>query len=93
MRCLLPFDVELPEGQEMFGLMVPKPGVEPGRPCEHQLLRLACLPFHHFGIEAAENAFDRRSQSPTPLNVLTTYASGPGLLVALLEAIVTSLKH
>jgi hypothetical protein len=66
MRCLLPFDVELPEGQEKFGLMVPKPGVEPGRPCEHQLLRLACLPFHHFGIEAAENAFDRRLSRPLP---------------------------
>lgn len=29
--------------------LVPAVGVEPTRPCEHQLLRLACLPFHQTG--------------------------------------------
>ena len=31
-------------------LMVPKVGLEPTRPRGHQILSLACLPFHHFGL-------------------------------------------
>ncbi len=30
--------------------MVPKERFELSRPCGPQLLRLVCLPFHHFGI-------------------------------------------
>src|SRR3989344_5700595 len=30
--------------------MVPRRGLEPPRDCSHQLLRLACLPFHHLGM-------------------------------------------
>ena len=29
--------------------MVPEVGFEPTRTCAHELLRLACLPFHHSG--------------------------------------------
>ena len=31
--------------------MVPLPGLEPGRPCEQEILNLSCLPFHQRGIE------------------------------------------
>ncbi len=37
---------ELEIGRGAEGLR--KGGLEPPRPCGHQLLRLACLPFHHF---------------------------------------------
>jgi hypothetical protein len=32
-----------------FFCLVPKRGLEPPRPCGHQHLKLACLPFHHWG--------------------------------------------
>ena len=31
------------------GVRMPEAGLEPARGCPHQLLRLACLPFHHPG--------------------------------------------
>jgi hypothetical protein len=34
-------------------ILVPKVGVEPTRHCWHQLLRLARLPFRHFGLYSA----------------------------------------
>ena len=36
--------------QSFVFLMVPKVGLEPTRSREHQILSLACLPFHHFGV-------------------------------------------
>ena len=38
---------------ELLERGVPGAGFEPARPCGHQLLRLACLPFHHPGQAAS----------------------------------------
>ena len=38
-----------PFGGSLALLLMPGGGLEPPRPCEHQYLKLACLPFHHPG--------------------------------------------
>ena len=41
--------------------VVRKEGLEPSRPHGHQLLRLACLPFHHFRVTASMARPDGRA--------------------------------
>ena len=48
--------------------LVPKAGLEPARLAPHAPKR-ACLPFHHFGTEAAEKGFHRRVHVARILNV------------------------
>lgn len=43
-------ELSYPCGCQLLFVMVPQEGLEPPCPYGHQLLRLACLPFHHCGI-------------------------------------------
>jgi hypothetical protein len=49
---------------------VPTRGFEPPRPCEHQLLRLACLPFHHVGMHRGQWYCMHRTGSMAPGSLL-----------------------
>ena len=42
-------------------------GLEPSRPCEHQLLRLACLPFHHIRAENWEDYSIGQAEAPSEM--------------------------
>lgn len=43
--------------------LVPKEGFEPSRPEGHQALNLACLPFHHYGVNLIARAAKQRGAS------------------------------
>ena len=46
-----PIDVEVMNDFLPSPELVPREGIEPSRPYDHELLRHACLPFHHLGLD------------------------------------------